>query len=134
LDGEQVGSASGKSGKEAVRADARTRIAQVCSEGFKRKKVMAYERKFGDIAIFKNDKKGNEKAPDYRGNGLDLDGNEIEVAMWVKDMKNGGKFLAGKIQSPYKKQDQDPLANKNAEPVEGKFPSKFEDMDDDLPF
>ncbi len=31
---------------------------------------MAYEQKPGDFTLFKNDKEGNEKRPDYTGNGL----------------------------------------------------------------
>lgn len=54
---------------------------------------MAYEPKPGTFALFKNDKGDNPKRPDYRGDGLDLEGNEIEVSAWLKEGKNG-KFLS----------------------------------------
>lgn len=42
--------------------------------------------------LFKNDKKGNDKAPDYRGNDMDK---THEVACWVKPMKDGkGQYLS----------------------------------------
>ena len=54
---------------------------------------MSYEHKPGSFSLFKNDKKGNEKAPDYRGPGKGLDGSEIEVAAWLKDGAKG-KFMS----------------------------------------
>lgn len=54
---------------------------------------MAYEHKPGTFSLFKNDKKGNEKAPDYRGDGKDFDGNAVEVAAWLKDGAKG-KFMS----------------------------------------
>ena len=54
---------------------------------------MPYENKPGEFALFKNDKEGNEKRPDYRGDGLDLNGNAIEVAAWIKEGKKG-KFMS----------------------------------------
>ena len=42
--------------------------------------------------LFRNDKKGNDKAPDYRGNDKDK---TIEVACWLKPMKDGkGQYLS----------------------------------------
>lgn len=53
---------------------------------------MAYEQKEGDIAVFQNDKKGNDKAPDWKGNAL-INGVKMEVAFWQKSET----MLAGKI-------------------------------------
>jgi len=58
---------------------------------------MAYEQKPGDFALFKNDKEGNEKRPDYTGNGLDLSGQKIKVSAWIKQGKNG-KFMSCRLQ------------------------------------
>jgi len=44
---------------------------------------MAYEQKNGDIAVFKNDKKGNDKAPDFKGTAL-INGVKMDVALWAK--------------------------------------------------
>jgi uncharacterized protein (DUF736 family) len=53
--------------------------------------------------IFKNNKKENEKHPDYRGT-INVDGRELEISLWVKDGK-AGKFFSGKIQEPFKKME-----------------------------
>lgn len=55
--------------------------------------MMAYERRDGDIAIFKEKEKKNEKGPDWKGTAL-LDGVEYQVAFWSKS----GTMLAGKIE------------------------------------
>ena len=57
---------------------------------------MAYEQKAGEFVLFKNDKGDNDKRPDYRGDGMDLDGNAIEVAAWIKEGKKG-KFMSCRI-------------------------------------
>ena len=59
---------------------------------------MAYEQKPGDFTLFKNDKEGNEKRPDYTGSGLGLDGKKIKVSAWIKQGKNG-KFMSCTIQA-----------------------------------
>ena len=51
--------------------------------------------------IFKNNKKENEKHPDYRGT-INVDGKELEISLWVKEGK-AGKFFSGKIQEPFKR-------------------------------
>lgn len=51
-------------------------------------------------AIFKNDKK-SDNHPDYKGK-INVKGEEFEIALWVKDGKNG-KFFSAKISEPYKK-------------------------------
>jgi uncharacterized protein (DUF736 family) len=57
-----------------------------------------YEQKEGQGSLFRNDKKGNEKAPDYRGS-LKWRNQTLNVVGWVKDAKNGTKFLSLKIES-----------------------------------
>jgi uncharacterized protein (DUF736 family) len=70
---------------------------------------LAYETKNGDSAIFKNDKRGNEKAPDMRGYVVahrDIKaGEKIELAMWKRDDKDGGWFYSGKISDPRPKKE-----------------------------
>lgn len=51
-------------------------------------------------AIFKNDKKADNH-PDYKGK-INVKGEEFDIALWVKDGKNG-KFFSAKISEPYKK-------------------------------
>ena len=65
---------------------------------------MAFEQRDMSGAFFKNDKKGNEKAPVYKGK-INIEGKEYPLAGWVKEGKNG-KFLALKVEKPYKKEEQ----------------------------
>lgn len=64
---------------------------------------MAFELKEGQGSLFKNDKKGNEKAPDYTGNVL-VGGEKKRLAAWVKEGKSG-KFLSVQM-SEFKQQRQ----------------------------
>jgi uncharacterized protein (DUF736 family) len=45
--------------------------------------------------LFKNDKKGNDKAPDYKGK-VNVNGKELEIAGWVREGKSG-KFISLKV-------------------------------------
>ena len=58
---------------------------------------MAYEHKPGSFSLFKNDKEGNEKRPDYTGDGMSLDGTPIKVSAWLKDGAKG-KFMSCKFE------------------------------------
>lgn len=53
---------------------------------------MAYEKRDGDISVFRNDKK-NGRQPDYRGELL-LNGVTYEVALWSK---RDGEILSGSV-------------------------------------
>jgi len=57
-----------------------------------------YEQKEGQGSLFKNDKKTNDKQPDYRGS-LKWQNQTLNVAGWVKDAKNGAKCLSLKIEA-----------------------------------
>ena len=69
--------------------------------------------------LFKNES-DNEKAPNYKGK-INVNGQELEIAAWVRQSKAGKKFLSLKVQEPRPKQ-------------EPKKEQSFEDMPDDLPF
>ena len=74
---------------------------------------MAYEKKDGDISIFKNDKGENDKRPDMRGTAL-IGGVEYRVSLWTRtSQKDGSKFLSGKIETA---QPADRPANVTATP------------------
>lgn len=64
------------------------------------------EKRDNSGVLFANDKKDNEKAPNYKGNMM-VDGQEYWLSAWVKEGKNG-KFL-GLAVSP---RDAQPLASK----------------------
>jgi len=57
------------------------------------------ENKINSGAIFKNDKKTSANHPDYKGK-VNVNGKEMEVALWVKQGKNGSFFSAA-FSEPY---------------------------------
>lgn len=85
---------------------------------------MAYEHKPGTFTLFKNDKGDNDKRPDYRGEGKDASGGDIEVSAWIKE-GGKGKFLSCTMK-PKGTRIQTPAADKKA--------GKPSQMDDDIPF
>jgi len=82
---------------------------------------MAYEQKPGQFLLFKNNKDGNESRPDYRGDGIGLDGEPITVSAWIKQGKKG-KFMACNIQA---KTRGEPHKEEKTIPT---------DMESDIPF
>ena len=64
-------------------------------------------------AMFKRDKEGNEKRPDYSG-PLNVDGTDWEVAGWIKESKAGNKYLALQVSPPYKKDGDAPRAKQGS--------------------
>jgi len=44
-------------------------------------------------ALFKNDRKGSEKHPDYTGK-LNVDGTDRYFAAWIKKSKSGNAFMS----------------------------------------
>lgn len=68
--------------------------------------------------LFKNES-DNEKAPNYKGK-INVNGNDYEIAAWVRESKAGTKFLSLKVQEP---------RDKKPKPVQ-----KIEDIESDLPF
>ena len=81
-----------------------------------------YEPQHGDVTIFKNrNKEPGDKRPDYDGKGIDLEGNDFRIALWIKEGKNG-KFFSGKMEKP-RVQDAPAEAEK-----------KPEVANDDIPF
>ena len=70
---------------------------------------MAWEQKEGSGSLFQNDKKGNEKAPGWRGDIM-LGGTVYELAGWVKTTSKGDKFvsLAGKVKESRTNQAAEP--------------------------
>ena len=70
--------------------------------------------------LFRNEKKETEKHADYRGE-LNVDGTEFWLSAWVKESKNGKKFMSLSV----KPKDEAPK----------RAPKKHDDdIDSDLPF
>lgn len=49
---------------------------------------MAFDLKPDQATLFKNDKKGNQSAPDYTGE-INIGGKVRRLAAWIKDGKKG---------------------------------------------
>ena len=96
---------------------------------------MGYEHINGSFSLFKNDKGGNDKRPDYRGEGKDLAGNPIEVAAWMRRGTQGTEFLSCtiKAKSVAAKQDTPPISKPEPQSAGKRAGSAFDDMDDDVP-
>lgn len=60
---------------------------------------MAYEHKAGEFTLFKNDRKENDRQPDYKGRGCGLDGQPLEIAGWLRQGQRG-TFLSIRISVP----------------------------------
>ncbi len=76
-------------------------------------------------ALFKNDKQGNEKRPDYNGS-INVDGRDYWISAWLKEGQKG-KFMSLSVKP------------KDAQP--GGHPDRFHnqrgstpDLGDDIPF
>lgn len=87
---------------------------------------MAYQRKPGEFSLNKNDKGDNANRPDYRGEGLDLQGNPIEFSVWVKSGPKG-EWLSGVIKP--KQARTRPETKPEAKPA-----AKRPLSEDDIPF
>jgi len=53
---------------------------------------MAYDNT-NSGALFKNDKRTNERQPQYTGS-IDADGKEYWMSAWVKESRDGKKFFS----------------------------------------
>ena len=69
-------------------------------------------------ALFKNDKRESEKQPLYKGQ-LNVEGAEFWISAWLKESKNGDKYMSLSVQ---------PKEQKASKPAP-KRPS----VDDDVP-
>jgi uncharacterized protein (DUF736 family) len=58
---------------------------------------MAYEIKDNTFSLFENDKKGNDKAPDYKGKGK-VSGVEVKIAVWKRTSQSGVEYWSGSIE------------------------------------
>jgi uncharacterized protein (DUF736 family) len=86
------------------------------------------ETKVNSGAIFKNDKK-LENHPDYRGT-INVDGQDKEIALWVKQSAKGVSYFFVKISEPYKKPEQ----NEGREALKKTIIHESNFDNDDLPF
>jgi uncharacterized protein (DUF736 family) len=58
------------------------------------------ETKVNTGAIFKNNKKQKETHPDYQGK-VNVNGKEMQIALWLKESSNGLKYFSCSFSEPY---------------------------------
>ena len=66
------------------------------------------ENKTNTGAIFKNDKKTSANQPDYRGK-VNVNGKEMEIALWVKTSSAGNTYFSASFSEPYVAQQTQPV-------------------------
>ena len=89
------------------------------------------ETKNNTGAIFKNDKKTNENQPDYKGK-VNVNGKEMEVALWLKTSAKGIKFFSASFSEPFVKSElQNTQITGTLKQV---IVKEYGDANDDLPF
>jgi hypothetical protein len=54
---------------------------------------MAFEQRENSGVLFKNRRKEKPNQPDYTGN-INIGGEQLSLSAWIKEDKNGGKFLS----------------------------------------
>lgn len=77
------------------------------------------EQKQNTGAIFKNEKKADQKHPDYRGK-INIYGKDMEIALWIRESQNGLKYFSAALSEPYNPEQTQSVSVQN--------------NDDDLPF
>lgn len=75
-------------------------------------------------ALFRNDKKETANHPDYKGS-INVDGKEFWVSSWIKESKNGAKYMSLSV-TP---KDSQASASPAPKPA-----SRAADLDSDIPF
>jgi len=84
-------------------------------------------------SAFKNDKKGNDKAPEYKGS-INANGKVMDIALWIAEGKKG-KYFSIKLSEPYTVAEITNNAAKQETPVmQGGKDGAVVDDSQDLPF
>lgn len=95
---------------------------------------MAFELREGQGTLFKNDKDGNEKRPDYRGELKLLSGETVKLAGWIKQGAKGS-FLSISIDKPREQSGGgDDFRGQGSGGVSGGGGSAGYNLNDDIPF
>lgn len=82
---------------------------------------MAYEIKDNTFSAFENDKKGNDKRPDWSGKGK-VSGVEVKIAIWKRKSQNGVEYLSGTIEEVAKPDMPQPEPEPQPEAVADEIP------------
>ena len=80
-------------------------------------------------ALFKHDKKGNDKAPDYSGPAYDSSGKKRRCAAWIKKSAKGDTYMSLKFEDE-RSQNSDNRSQSSNQPLD--YPA--DDDLDSIPF
>jgi hypothetical protein len=81
---------------------------------------MAYEKRDNSGSLFRNERKNNERSPDYTGSCM-IGGRDYWINGWVKESQSGKKFFSFAFKEKEERKEA-PVQNKAT------------DIDDDIPF
>jgi len=95
-----------------------------------------YVQQPGQGSLFKNDKKENDKHPDYKGNYTNEKGEKCNIAAWLKTAKSGMKFMSLSLDfEPWDKQGGGQQQGNSQDPSKTFYDnSGTEAFKDDVPF
>ena len=95
---------------------------------------MAYEKREGNGAVFKNEHKESENHADYKGDIL-IGGQEYWLNCFIKKSKGGKSYMSisAKLKDPNKNVAA-ALKQVREQPKGGHAPSSVDDFNDDCPF
>lgn len=94
---------------------------------------MAYEPRNNSGSLFKNDRKQNDRHPDYTGNAI-VNGKTMRVSAWVKTSQNGTKFMSLAFDEPQQGTQQSAPQPARPQYAPAPAPAPASDTDPDLPF
>jgi hypothetical protein len=80
------------------------------------------------MLVFKNDKGGNERRPDYRGELRTEEGKQYRFSLWINESAKGQKYLEGPVELLEEQPDT------RARDMIAKAPAEEKSSADDIPF
>ncbi len=97
---------------------------------------MAYEQRNNSGSLFKNDRKNNERQPDYNGNAI-INGKTMRISAWIKKSQNGTAFMSlafEEVNGAYQQNASQQSAPAPQRPASAPAPVNLDTDPSDLPF
>ena len=98
------------------------------------------DQDIGKLALFKNERKENDRQPDYRGTG-EIDGHgKVKVSAWIRKSAKGQTYMSLAVQvDDYHPQPVQPPADQRqpdmmAYPVQPAQRAEPDEIDNTIPF
>lgn len=96
---------------------------------------MAYEINNNSGSLFKNDRRQNDRQPEYTGT-VNIEGKIMRISAWVRTAKSGVKYFSLAFDEPMANNFSAPQNNPRGMQQTGKMPSSpvNSPADEDIPF